>query len=53
MHAHVGRKTRLETYVGRELESQIAETAEKRDISVSQLLRESVRKEIQREELDE
>lgn len=52
MHTCVARKTRLETYVGRELESKIEETAEKRACSVSELLREAARKEVQREELE-
>jgi len=48
----VARKARLETYVDRELESQIEDVANERGTSVSALLREAARKEIQREEYD-
>jgi len=53
MCACVARKTRLETYVDRELEQQIEALAENRDTSVSALLRESVRKEVQRESMED
>ena len=53
MCACVARKTRLETYVGRELESQIEETAKNNDMSVSEFLREAARKQLQREEYND
>ena len=53
MGACVARKQRVETYLDATMVEQIEQAAEERGISVSQLLREAARKEIQREELDQ
>lgn len=48
----MGRKQRVETYLNRETVEQVTELAQERGTSSSDVIREAVRKELQREEIN-